>query len=485
MRFLRRSLIGLFLLAATLALFAMAGNTVRLAVVERMNAEPRSFPQRERVLAVNVVEVSAQKIAPELEVFGELASQRSLDIRALSGGTVLEMSESFVDGGRVAANDLLIRIDPRDAEAALDRMRANLQDSEAELRDAERAIVLAQDELAAAQEQEVLRDAALERQVDLSERGVGTAAAVETAELAVSSASQAVLSRRQALAQAETRIDQARTRLARARIDLQEAERVRDDTEIFAAFDGTLAEVTASSGVRVTANERLGVLIDPTRLEVAFRLSTSQYARLIGEDGSLIAAPVTVSLDVDGLDLRTSGMISRESASVAAGQTGRVLYAALDQAGGFRPGDFVTVTVTEPDLWGVALVPATSVAADNTVLALGEENRLEEITVEFLRRQGDDVIIRAPDLEGRQIVAERSPLLGAGIAVQPMLPGAADAEPAPPETVVLDEERRARLVAFVQESRMPEAAKSRVIGQLEQEEVPAEVVARLESRMGG
>ena len=74
MQFLRRSLIGIFLLAVTLALFAWAGNTVRLAVQDRMNAEPRSFPQRERVLSVNVVTVTPETIAPDLVVFGELQS---------------------------------------------------------------------------------------------------------------------------------------------------------------------------------------------------------------------------------------------------------------------------------------------------------------------------------------------------------------------------------------------------------------------------
>lgn len=485
MQFLRRSLVGIFLLAITLALFAWAGNTVRLAVQERMNAEPRSFEQRERVLSVNVVEVQPQTIAPELTLFGELASARTLDLRAVVGGTVLEVSENFSDGGRVTAGELLVRIDPRDAEAALNRTRADLQDSRAELRDAERALTLARDELAAAEDQADLRRRALARQVDLAERGVGTAAAVENAELAASTAQQAVLSRRQALAQAEARVDQARTRLARTEIDLDEAERTLADTEIHATFTGSLAEVSASPGIRVTANERLGQLIDPDQLEVSFRLSTSQYARLLESDGSVIGAPVTVSLAVEGLNLTAQGRVTRESALVGEGQTGRVLFARLDNTAGMRPGDFVTVTVTEPPLENVALVPATAVAADETVLVLNDENRLSEAPVTLLRRQGDDVIMRAPDLAGMPIVAERSPLLGSGIKVQPLNHDQGAAAPAEPQAIKLDPERRARLVAFVEGSQMPDEAKARVLSQLEQDEVPADVVTRLETRMGG
>ena len=484
MQFLRRSLVGIFLLAVTLALFAWAGNTVRLAVQERMNAEPRSFPQRERVLSVNVVDVTPQVIAPELIVFGELASANTLDIRALAGGTVLEVSPNFVDGGRVAKGEVLARIDPRDAQSARDRLAADLRDAEAELRDADRALILARDELAAAEDQVDLRQQALTRQQDLADRGVGTAAATETAELALSGAQQAVLARRQSEAQAQARIDQAATRLDRAELNLADADRALTETEIVAPFAGTLAGVSVARGGRVTANETLGELIQKDDLEVSFRLSTAQYARLVGDDGTLGAAPVTVALEAQGLTLTAEGEITRESAIVGEGQTGRLLFAKIDTTAALRPGDFVTVSVTEPELRGVARVPSTAVGANETVLMLGEENRLVEVSVDVLRRQGDDVLIRAPEAYGKQIVAERSPLLGQGIAVQPIDPNAEPEVPEPVEMITLEDDRRAKLIAFVEESRMPPPVKTRIIGQLEQDEVPSDVVANIEDRMG-
>lgn len=483
MRFLRRSLTGVFLLAVTLALIAWAGEMVRGAVTARMNEEPRSFPQRERVLAVNVVTLEPQTIVPELTVFGELRSQRTLDLRSATGGTVLSASDALVEGGAVTEGQLLLRIDPVEAQAALDRVRADLQDAQAEVRDAERALILAEDELTAARAQATLRDQALARARDLETRGVGTAAAVETAELAASSAQAAVLTRRQSAASAQARIDQATTRLARAEIGVAEAERAVADTEIFAAFDGTLADVTISPGGRVTANERFAQLVDPTRLEVSFRVSTSQYARLLDDAGALINAPIAVTLDVSGVNLRAEGQITREGATVGAGQTGRLLFAQLETAPGFRPGDFVTVRINEPALNDVALVPATAVAPDQTVLVVGEEDRLSTANVTLLRRQGDDVIISVGENAGATIVAERSPLLGAGIKVRPILPGGVEAAPKP-EMITLDADRRAKLIAFVTDGRMPDDVKARIIGQLEEEQVSSETVTRLEARMG-
>lgn len=484
MRFLRRSLTGLFLLSLTLGLLAYAAVQVRDAVQVRMAQEPRSFPQRERVFAVNIVRAEFETITPVLTAFGQIESADS-EIRAAAGGRVIEIAPEFVEGGTVTEGQMLVRIDPTDAESVLQRVQSDIVDAEAEQREAERAIVLAQDELEAAEEQATLRERAFQRQRDLQDRGVGTAAAVEVAELAAAQARQAVLSRRQAVAQAEARIDQATTRLSRAIIAEAEAQRRLDDTLITADFTGTLAEVSVVQGRLVSSNEQLARLIDADALEVAFRVSTQQFARLLNEEGQLSKADVTVVLDVFGTNLTATGTLSRSGAAVGDGQTGRLLFANLTSAPGFRPGDFVTVQIDEPPLDRVARLPASALDAANEVLVLAEDDRLEVVPVNLLRRQGDDVLVRAPVLQGRDVVAERTPLLGAGIKVRP-LRQAGQAAPEEPEMVELTEERRARLTAFVQaNTRMPEEARQRILNQLSQGTVPVQVVDRIESRMGG
>lgn len=485
MRFLRQSLTGLFLLSLTLGLLVYAGTLVRDAVQVRMADSPRPSQQRERVFAVNVVTATPGTVTPVITAFGEVQSSRTLEIRAAVGGAVIDLNPDFQEGGRVEAGALLARINPADAQSGLDRVKSEILDAEAEAREADRAIEIARDELAAAEEQAALRTRAFQRQQDLLDRGVGTAAAVETAELAASSARQAVLARRQAVAQAEARIDQAKTRLARQDIALAEAQRRLDDTEIRAGFSGTLSDVSVVQGRLVSANERLAQLVDPDALEVAFRVSTQQYARLLDEDGTLRQAVVAVSLDVFGTNLTATGQLTREGASVGAGQTGRLLFAKLGAAPGFKPGDFVTVSIDEAPLNFVIRLPASAVAADSTVLVLGAEGRLEVLPVNLLRRQGDDVLVRSQDLPGREVVAERTPLLGEGIKVR-ALRGAGEGVPDEPELLELSAERRAKLIAFVEgNTRMPDAAKERILAQLAQARVPAETVKRIESRMGG
>ncbi|MEM9349831.1 MAG: HlyD family efflux transporter periplasmic adaptor subunit [Pseudomonadota bacterium] len=487
MRFLRRSLSGLFLLSVTVAFVAFGVSMIREAAETMAGDDRPSFPARERAFAVNTAIVEPGSVTPLLDAFGEVRSRRSLTLRGEVPGVVTYLSSNFVDGGRITESEVLMRVDPADAESALALALAELAEAEAEVAEADRALILSRDELVAAQNTVVLQERALTRQQDLVDRGVGTAATLETAELSANSARQAVLSERQALQQAEQRLVTTAARVGRAEINVAEAQRALDNTTLFAPFSGTLSNVAIVEGGLTGQNDVVATLVDDTSLEVAVRVSTEQYARLIDENGFLRPAAVTAKLDVFGADIVGHGELSRVSASVGEGLTGRLLFVELESAPGFRPGDFVSVAIEEPEVNYVARLPSTALSATSMLLVLDDENRLREQEVQLVRRQGDDVLIRGNDLAGKQVVAERTPLLGAGIRVNPIAPEGAEAQMAAgPEMLELDEDRRARLIAFIEgNQRMPASAKERVIAQLSEPKVPADVVARIEGRIGG
>ena len=160
MRFLRQSLMGLFLASLTAALLLYAGQLIFGAIEAQLNAERKPPPVRERVFAVNVVTADLQTVAPELTAFGRVESRRTLELRTAAGGRVVQLSEDFEEGGAVRAGEVLVQIDPADAQAALDRAEADMMDARAEERDAGRALILAQDELQATQDQAQLRERA-------------------------------------------------------------------------------------------------------------------------------------------------------------------------------------------------------------------------------------------------------------------------------------------------------------------------------------
>ena len=485
MRFLGRTLTGLLLLAVTLALLGAAALVVGSAVRASLEDGGPGRPAVERVVAANVVTVTPGTVVPVLTAYGKVEAARSLDLRTRAAGTVIWVAENFRNGLSVTAGEVLVRLDPAPAQEAVAIAGADLSEARASADEAIAAVVLTEDDLTAAEAQLVLRKQALDRQVEIEARGVGSSQAVETAELAVSSAEQAVLSRRQALAAAKAAVDRSAVAVTRAEIALGEAERNLAETELRAGLTGRVDAVTLVPGAVVGANEVVGRIIDPSALNVAVRLSTAQFALLVGPDGTLDSGPVTVVLGA--ADLTLTGQLERVGAAVGEGQTGRLIYVGVtaDAAAGalLQPGDFVEVRIEEAALQDAALLSALAVGRNGTVLALGPEDRLQEVVVDVLRRQGDDVIIRVGALAGREVVMERSALLGEGIRIRPIRPGAAVEEKA---MVPLTPERRAELIAMVEENdQMPADVKARLVQELQADEVPAATLDRLDRRMGG
>ena len=155
----------------------------------------------------------------------------------------------------------------------------------------------------------------------------------------------------------------------------------------------------------------------------------------------------------------------------------------------FRSGDFVTVTLIEPALDNVIELPSNALSGGNRVLVLTDEDRLEEIEVMVLRRNKNNVIIDASKVADKEIVLNRTPLLGAGIKIKPIRPGDSNSEEKKsiePETVTLDEERRQKLISFIEgNGYIPKTAKKKIIKALNEKEVPLKLINRIESRMGG
>lgn len=482
MRFLTRSFMGLFLTALSAAFLFAAVAFVVDALKDRSAGHDASLPQ-ERVFKVNVTTITPQIATPVIQTYGEVTSGRTLELRATSGGTLVKISENFRNGGQVKKGDLLFQIDPATARANANLAQAELDEAHAELNEAKTALTLAKDESRAAHRQYALRQQALVRQESLRDRGVGTEAALETAALEASSAEQAVLAKRQSVANARARITRAEITLTRSQINHTEAVRRLNETSVMAKFDGVLSDVTADLGALVNANERLARLIDPEALEVVFRISSAEFNRLFQSGHPLNRIKVRVQFR--NAPDQIVATLNRISAAVGDGQTGRELYATLNTKGAhvLRPGDFVSVTLEEPPLEHVAILPSTAVSAADEILLVDPGNRLQTVQVDILRQHADHVIIAVDGLEGRDVVLERAPQLGEGIRVERQSDETALTDK---ETVKISEEERRKMIAFVKTSTTLSAAmKQNIIVKLTKPEIPKETYDRVIARMGG
>jgi len=116
------------------------------------------------------------------------------------------------------------------------------------------------------------------------------------------------------------------------------------------------------------------------------------------------------------------------------------------------------------------------------MLLLGDDERLEAVQVTIERRQGNSVIVRGLP-EGREYVAIQQPQLGPGVKVKPVRDGQGLQEVA---MITLDAERKDRIVKAIEgNAYIPKDRKAQILARLAEDQVPVEMVERIEARMGG
>lgn len=482
MKFLGRAAIGLVLIALSVA-FLGAG-VWRMQQARETASQGKSRPAVERTYTVDAAAFTPGDVTPRINVYGEVIARRTLELRAPASGAIASLDAMFRDGESVIEGQELLRIDPADAESRVAEADVSMSQAKVEAIEAEAAVVLVESEISAAERQLELRKRELERQRQLLNKGLVPRVTVENAELAVSTAEQAVTGKRQQLLSANMRVDNAALAVKRASIGVKDSDTSLNETTVLAPFSGRLSEVTATFGGRVGNNEKLGVLIDPTALEVRFNVRDDIFGRLVNDRGELRPLQVTVSLELGDRTVDVPGILDRDAPVVDATRGGRVVYARLDAGDGtlVRPGDFVAVTVTEPPLKNVVSIPVSAVGEGDRIFVLDNDNRLEEVSVSVVRRFGDQIVIAQPPI-GRQYVTARLPQLGGGIRVK-VRGNDKQGASAPSDTIKLDAERREKLVKFITENkRIPEDRRQRILANLEKPEVKRAMVERIESRM--
>ena len=228
----------------------LAAVSLLLAACDEGAKKSSAAPAAPPPPAVEVVTVAPQDLPVETEFAGRTAGSREVEVRAQVQGILLE--RTYVEGAPVKAGDVLVRIDPRPYEVALQRARARLQEAQARLRAAER---------------DWNRAEALYRKQAVSERTRDDAlSALELAKAAV------------ALAEADVNA---------ARIDL-------DYTSVEASIAGITGREAVSQGSLVGSTAGNSLLTRITRLDpiyVNFAIPDAEWLRQrqLVESGRLIS----------------------------------------------------------------------------------------------------------------------------------------------------------------------------------------------------
>ena len=491
MNFLLRSFLGLIILSITLG-FLIFGSFVLIEALKKRSekSENRRF-QKERVFAVNVETLNKQIASPKILSYGEIYSKRMLEIRPLVSGRLDYVSEKFVEGGYVKSGDILFRLNQKDYLNELEIAEIDLEDTKAQLSEAISKLDYANLEFEVSESQLNLRKNALDRQTQLAESGLITSSQLENTQLAHSSSKQQFLNKQNLVKSSKNAIDKLKIQLKRRSISIDKAKRNLDETEIKAPFDGIIASVNILPGSVINKNEKLGTLLDPNSLEVMFNLSANEFARVIDKDGKLLNLDITAYLKLSNNDIPFSGKIERINPEIMNIGSGRKLFASINLGENktLRPGDFVVLEIKEPSLKNITVLPSSAVTIDGKIFIIEEDNRLKEIEVTILRRQGNEVIVSGAPTD-KEYVMQRSPQLGNGLKIKPLRKKDREISNSVNlsknnELVTISPEKQKKLINILDKlDRMPKSVKDRLYEEINSGKIKAKTLKRLEKNMG-
>ena len=491
MNFLLRSFLGLIILSITLGLLIFGSLVLIEALKKRSEKSDNRRFQKERVFAVNVETLNKQIASPKILSYGEIYSKRMLEIRPLVSGRLDYVSEKFVEGGYVKSGDILFRLNQKDYLNELEIAEIDLEDTKAQLSEAISKLDYANLEFEVSESQLNLRKNALDRQTQLAESGLITSSQLENTQLAYSSTKQQFLNKQNLVKSSKNAIDKLKIQLKRRSISIDKAKRNLDETEIKAPFDGIIASVNILPGSVINKNEKLGTLLDPNSLEVMFNLSANEFARVIDKDGKLLNLDITAYLKLSNNDIPFSGKIERINPEIMNIGSGRKLFASINLGENktLRPGDFVVLEIKEPSLKNITVLPSSAVTIDGKIFILEEDNRLKEIEVTILRRQGNEVIVSGAPTD-KEYVMQRSPQLGNGLKIKPLRKKDREISNSVNlsknnELVTISPEKQKKLINILDKlDRMPKSVKDRLYEEINSGKIKAKTLKRLEKNMG-
>ena len=395
---------------------------MRAFIAAKEEVMPR--PPVERSWPVSTARVYYDDIQPQITAFGVIVAGRSVELRSLVAGSVVEVSLNLKDGGTVKSGELLLAVDAFDYETALAEARAQLREASARMKEMSIRKNSEQIALESEQAQLQLRQNEVARRAQLLKRGTVSQKALEDVQLALNQSQQAVAARQQAVAAAEATLEQQRAIRARLDVALRRAERNLERVRLTAPFSGVVSRVGAELGKRVTQNDPVALITDPTDLEARFQLSNAQYGRLLNTTRPFEGERVEVLWTVGDQILSFDGTIERVAPEIDSSRGGVAVYAKIEVATNtplLRPGAFIEVKLRDRLYPSVMKLPDIALFEDNTIYAVvlkEQATRLQRHKVDVLARTADGVLIRGDIADGAQVVTTRFSEIGPDVKVR-------------------------------------------------------------------
>jgi RND family efflux transporter MFP subunit len=378
-------------LLLTIAILGITILVVALLFVTRPEA---STEIKDPVITrVEVIPVAVEDLQPRVALTGVLRPRQVATLQFEVSGELLQ--QTVEPGVRVAAGELLLRLDDADYQDALVEAEAQLKETRAAIAQDRLLIKLAREN----------RDLARNEFNRLEKLGKGSLASASNRD----SARQKLLNLESELARLDYSIASGQARLARQEAALNRARRNLQRTRLEAPFDGRVNRVMVEVGDSLQVNTPALELIDNSALELHLEVS--------GDVAAAVALGQTLSVEVDGEDV-PGELIAMQFDPDPQTHTHPVKIRV--SGSNLLPGELGRVALPLRPAKGALVVPASALMREEggQYLFLVNQGRLERRAVVAGLRVGERQAIRKGVVAGERVVARDVEVLSDGLEVE-------------------------------------------------------------------
>lgn len=410
--------------SVVLVVVVMAAGIGVYRYLEATRPRPERLDPQRPVLSVSAVRLTPTTVVVPLEGFGTARADRLAVIGAEVGGRIVALPETLRPGVAVLADEVLLRIDPRDYEAQLARARgardataALVAQLDIEERNQRLLIETAREELAVAERE-------YNRVRDLLEDEVSNPRELDIAGLEVQRARRTLHALENELALIPERRAQQQALQMQREAEVQLAAFSLERCTLRAPFAGRVDTLHVEIGEQVQPGQPLLAILDPTRMEVALELPVSYWANVQAE------APVRLWLESSQQTV-WHGTVARIAPSADERLRTFALYVEVynpKQAVPLMPGMFVRAQIDGPTLHDVLLVPRGAVREEQVFVCRDGRAQARRVAVGQTLLEHCVIGGLAP---GEVVITSNLDVLYDGAPVEPILVAGGDASELP------------------------------------------------------
>ncbi|QDT64448.1 efflux RND transporter periplasmic adaptor subunit [Calycomorphotria hydatis] len=288
----------------------------------RKSPQPRDIVSKAPL--VKTIPVASAESKLDVDVDGTVVPVREIQISSEVEGKIEYQSDDCRAGRYVKKGDVLIRVNQKDYQLAMDLLKSELKQRQTEVAELKVEIKNTEELLRITQEELTLRDREVTRQQQLQKRGAGTAVGLEEAQRneiqsrnSVTNMQSQLRLLQAKLPRMEQAVELAKTQLADAKLDF-------DRTDIRSPIDGMIVSSSVEQDAYLKKGDPVVVVEDTSVVEVVCYLEMRVVSWLRthppegwtpaeGPAGSYAVpkTPATVTYDVLGNTYSWTGTLSR------------------------------------------------------------------------------------------------------------------------------------------------------------------------------